>query len=141
MSQPVREAREKLEADGTPPTSAARVIRFTTCARKERRQAGSEADALADCVEDGFLGNGSHAAAHLRVDDDPHDADDDHPEELVAEGRARGDVEDDVADVDEAADRSRGCRARSGRSSRAAAFLLQRPLRSAALSASFASSW
>src|SRR4029078_5622494 len=46
-----------------------------------------------------------HAAAHLRVDDDPDDPDNDHPEELEAEGGAGLRVEDEVADVDEAADR------------------------------------
>ena len=56
-------------------------------------------------VEHGALRGRGHPAAHLRVDDDPDHADDDHPEELVAERRACLDVEDEVADIDEPADR------------------------------------
>src|SRR5207253_4863653 len=42
---------------------------------------------------------------HLRIDDDPEHADRQHPHQLIAERRAGRHVEDEVADIDEAADR------------------------------------
>ena len=89
----------------TPPTSAAHVIRLTTWEAMSVAETGAETGALADEVEDRALGDRGYASAHLRVDDDPDHADDDDPQQLVAEGRAGLGVEDEVADVDEAADR------------------------------------
>jgi hypothetical protein len=81
----------------TPPTSAAHVIRFTI----------SEAMSVAsaDEIEDGPTRDRRDATAHLGEDDDPADAEDDDPEQLEAEERAGLRVEDEIADVDEAADR------------------------------------
>src|SRR5207249_8767385 len=70
--------------------------------RTERRP---EPDAFADRVEHRLAGHRGDPAAHLRIHDDADHADDDHPEQLIAEGRACCDVEDEIADVDEAADR------------------------------------
>src|SRR5205823_5772257 len=68
-------------------------------------QRGLEAHPLANRVEHGLAGDGGDAAAHLRVDDDPDHADHDDPHQLITEGRTGRDVEDEVADVDEAPDR------------------------------------
>ena len=73
--------------------------------RDQRPGPDREAHPLAHDVEHGALRDRGDPAAHLRVDDDPDHADDDHPEQLVAERRAGLDVEDEVADVDEPADR------------------------------------
>ena len=89
----------------TPPTSAAQVMQVHDLRGDQRREPCAEAGPLAHEVEDRPLGDRGHAAAHLRVDDDPDDADHDDPQELVAEGGAGLRVEDEVADVDEAADR------------------------------------
>ena len=71
----------------------------------ERHQTGLEAEPLSHGIEDRLARDRRDAAAHLRVRDDPDHADHDDPEELIAEGRARGDVEDQIADVDEPSDR------------------------------------
>ena len=89
----------------TPPTSAAHVIRLTTCEAISVARPAPKPVRSRTRSKTGRFGDRRHAAAHLRVDDDPDDADHDHPQELVAERRARLRVEDEVADVDEAADR------------------------------------
>jgi hypothetical protein len=66
---------------------------------------GAEARPLPHEIEHGPLGDRGDPAAHLRVDDDSHDTDHDHPQELKAERRTGLRVEDEVADVDEPADR------------------------------------
>ena len=83
----------------------ASVIRLTTSDETSAPSAGLEADPLANGVEDGLSRHRGDASAHLRVDDDPDDADRDHPHQLVAERRAGRGVEDEVTDVDEASDR------------------------------------
>jgi hypothetical protein len=75
-------------------------------ARHERTQRRLEPDPLANRVEHSLTGHGGDTAAHLGVDDDSDHADHDDPQQLVAEGCASRDVEDQVTDVDEAADRS-----------------------------------
>ena len=88
-----------------PPTSAAHVSRFTISEAISVPRPALKPDALAHEVEDGTLRDRRDAAAHLRVDDDPDDTDHDDPHQLEAERRAGLRVEDEVADVDEAADR------------------------------------
>ena len=74
-----------------------------------RGDEGAETDAktepFPDRVEDGALRDRRDAAAHLRVHDDADHSHHDGPEQLVAELRSGPDVEDKVADVDEAPDR------------------------------------
>jgi hypothetical protein len=77
-------------------------MRFTT---EEATSVPSPALKPTREVEDRPLGDRGDPAAHLRVHDDPDDADDDDPEELKAEGRSGLGVEHQVADVDETADR------------------------------------
>ena len=103
--QSVRQAREELEADRHAAHLGRAGHQVDHLRGDEGRESRAEAGPLADEVEDRALGDRGHPPAHLRVDDDPGDADHDHPQELVAEGRARLRVEDEVADVDEAADR------------------------------------
>ena len=103
--RPVGEAREKLERDRDAADLRRERQQVDELAGDERDQTDPEAEPLADRVEDRGLGHRGDAPAHLGVGDDPAHPEHDRPEELVAEGRAGGDVEDDVADVDEAADR------------------------------------
>src|SRR3954453_19727106 len=100
-----------------PPSSAATVRRLTaglaiTAARRvpprvgtSARKAGAEPEPHPDRVEDRPLGHRRHPPAHLGVDADPDRPQDDRPEQVVAEERSRLGVEDEVADVEEAADR------------------------------------
>ena len=103
--QAVGQPGEQLQQIATPPISAAHVIRFTTRDAISVAEPRPEADPLPDEVEDRPPRDRRDASAHLRVDDDPDDTDHDHPEQLEAEGRARLRVEDEIADVDETADR------------------------------------
>ena len=104
--QAVGKPREKLEADREAADLCGQRQQVDNLRRDQRCKPGLETDAFSNGVEDRFPGDRSDSAAHLRVHDDPHHSDDDHPQQLVAERRARGDVEHEVTDVDEAADRS-----------------------------------
>ena len=101
----IGEAGEELERDRDTADLAGERHQVDDLGRDERTERCLEADPLAHRVEDGLARHGGDAPAHLRVDDDPDDADRDHPHQLVAERRARGRVEHQVADVDEPADR------------------------------------
>jgi hypothetical protein len=101
---PVRESRQEPHADGHAADLGRERQQVDDLGGDERDEAPAEADPLTHGIEDGLLGDRCDATAHLRVDDDPDHADDDDPQELVAERRAGGHVEDEVADVDEAAD-------------------------------------
>src|SRR5206468_3149465 len=63
-----------------------------------------EAVALPDEVEHRLLAHRGDAARHLAVDDDAERAEGDDPEQAVAELAARIEREDQLADLDEAAD-------------------------------------
>src|SRR5689334_18555260 len=73
-------------------------------AGEQRDKAWAEPQPLPDHVEDRPLGDRRDPAAHLRVRGDPDHADRDGPEQLVAEQAAGLGVEDELADVDEAAE-------------------------------------
>ena len=101
----VRKSREQLQCDCDAADLAGERHQIHDLRRDERAEGGLEPDPLADRVEDRLARRRGHTPAHLRVDDDPEDADRDHPRELIAERRAGGGVEHEVADVDEASDR------------------------------------
>ena len=101
----VGEPGEQLQRDGDAADLGREREQVHDLGSDERAEARLEPDPLADRVEHRLAGDRGDAPAHLGVDDDPGHADRNHPQQLVAERRARGDVEDEVADVDEAADR------------------------------------
>jgi len=102
---PVRQAREELQRDRDPAELRRECHQVHDLRRDQRHHRALETDSLANGVEHGPARNSRDPAAHLRVDDDADQPDHDHPEQLIAEGRARGDVEHEVADVHEPADR------------------------------------
>ena len=71
----------------------------------EGDKARAEAQPLANDVEHGAAGHRGDAPARLGIDHDPDHPDDDGPQQAVAEDRPGLDVEHQVADVDETADR------------------------------------
>ena len=101
----VQEPGQQLQADRHPADLRGQCHEVDHLCTDECCQPGSEAEPLSHRIEDRLAGHRCDAAAHLRVDDDSDDADHDDPEQLIAEGRAGRDVEDEVADVDETADR------------------------------------
>ncbi len=101
----VGEAREQLQHDRDAADLGRAGQEVHDLRRDQRPEARAEADPLAHEVEDGTLRDGGHPSAHLRVHDDPDDADDDDPQQLEAERGSCLGVEDEVADVDEPADR------------------------------------
>ena len=103
--QPVREPGEKLQRDRDAADLGRAGHQVHHLGGDQRREPGAEARPLSHEIEHGPLGDRSDPAAHLRVDDHPHDADHDHPQELKAERRTGLRVEDEVAYVDEPADR------------------------------------
>ena len=103
--QAVGQAREQLEADRDAAHLGGARHEVDDLGGDQRRQPRAEAGPLAHEVEDGPPGDRRDTAAHLRVDDDPDHPDDDDPEQLEPERRARLRVEHEIADVDEAADR------------------------------------
>ena len=100
----IREAGEELEADGDASDLRRARHQVHDLGCDEGRKSRAEAGPLPDEVEDGALGHRRDATAHLRIHDDPEDPHDDDPEELETEGRSSLRVEDQIADVDEAAD-------------------------------------
>ena len=101
----VRQARHELQHDRDAADLRGARQQVHDLGGDEGPESRTEADALTHEVEDRALRDRGDAAAHLGVDDDPDHADHDHPEQLKAERRAGLRVEDEVADVDEAADR------------------------------------
>src|SRR4051812_23300659 len=137
----VRETREEPEADRQAADLGRERHQVHDLGGDQRREAGREPHPFAYGVEHGLLRDRRDASAHLRVHDDADDADHDDPEELVSEGRSGGDVEDEVADVDEAADRREDAERDLEDLHAQSPSCSSRPLTSAALSASLASSW
>jgi hypothetical protein len=70
----------------------------------QREQAELEAEPMADEAEHRLVGNGGDSAAHLAEDDDADGRDGERRNERIAEHRAGLPGEDQLADVDEAAD-------------------------------------
>jgi hypothetical protein len=100
----VREARQEPHADGQAADLRGERHQVDDLCGDQRDEATAEADPLAYCVEHGLLRDRRDPAAHLGVDDDSDHSDDDDPEELVPERRPGGHVENEIADIDEAAD-------------------------------------
>ena len=104
--QSVGKTGQKLEADRQTTDLRGQRQQIDHLRGDQGREPRLEPDAFSYRVEDRLAGDRSDPPAHLRVHDDADHSDDDDPEQLVAERRAGGDVEHEVADVDEAADRS-----------------------------------
>jgi hypothetical protein len=79
---------------------------------------------VAHQVEHGLLGDGGDAPAHLAKHHDPNRRHDEHPDQGIAEGRAGLGGKDELADVDEAADRGHECRASAQADSRLSSICL-----------------
>jgi hypothetical protein len=96
---------EELEADGYASDLGRAGHQVDDLGGDQGRESRTEAGPLTDKVEDRTLGDRRDAPAHLRIDDDPRDSDHDDPQQLEAKDRAGLRVEDEIADVDETADR------------------------------------
>jgi len=85
----VRKAGEQLQRDRDAADLCGERQEVDDLRGDQRRQPGREACAFADRVEDRLPGDGGDATAHLGVDDDPDDADRDHPHQLVSQRSRR----------------------------------------------------
>ena len=105
QQQVVREVEEEAQGEGDAADLGGQGQQAEQLGGDQGHCADPEAEALAHDVHHRPLGHRCHTAAHLGVEGDADHSDDDRPEDLEAERRPRLGHEDEVADVDEAADR------------------------------------